>query len=176
MNSRKDPTTGELLLTARRDACMSQTELARRANVTQSVVSAYESDQRDPSLKTLSRLVEATGHHLNIQVNRTDSFRAGLPDTRLGRRLRQNRKEILAYVTLSRATNVRVFGSVARGEDTSDSDVDLLVDVEPGVGLFTVGQLEYQLSEILGCNVDLATSESLRPAVRLEAERDAVAL
>ena len=176
MNVSQVPTTGELLRTARQDARLSQTDLARRANVAQSVISAYESDQRDPALKTLSRLIEATGHHLEIEVNRTTSFDPGLPDTRLGRRLRQHRKEILACVVRSRATNVRVFGSVARGDDTLESDIDLLVDVEPGVGLFMIGQLEYLLSEILGCNVDLSTSESLRPTVRLEAERDAVAL
>jgi predicted nucleotidyltransferase len=74
------------------------------------------------------------------------------------------------------ASNVRVFGSVARGEETSDSDIDLVVDLAPGTGLVSLGGLEREISELLGCRVDIAPSDSLRPAVRAEADAEAIEL
>ncbi|HLG66504.1 MAG TPA: nucleotidyltransferase family protein [Acidimicrobiales bacterium] len=72
--------------------------------------------------------------------------------------------------------NVRVFGSVARGEDRCDSDVDLLVDLAPGTGLVTLGTLERELGEVLGPPVDVVPADSLRAGVRAEAEREAIPL
>jgi predicted nucleotidyltransferase len=69
-----------------------------------------------------------------------------------------------------------VFGSVARGEDGPDSDIDLLVDLPEGTSLFAVLALEGTLERILGVKVDLATVTSLKPRVRDEALADAVAL
>ena len=69
-----------------------------------------------------------------------------------------------------------MFGSVARGEDTFESDIDLLVDLAPGTGLFSLGTLEREISDILGTHVDVAPSDSLRPAVRAEAEVEAIEL
>lgn len=69
-----------------------------------------------------------------------------------------------------------MFGSVARGEDTSESDIDLLVDLAPGTGLFSLGTLEREISEVLGTHVDVAPSDSLRPTVRAEAEAEAIEL
>jgi hypothetical protein len=69
-----------------------------------------------------------------------------------------------------------VFGSVARGEDWSDSDIDLVVDLAPRTGLLTLGALRRELTDILGTSVDVAPSDSLRPRVRAEVERDAVPL
>ena len=61
-----------------------------------------------------------------------------------------------------------VFGSVARGEDRPDSDVDILVDFEPDahVGLFTFARLQRRLSQILGRPVDLVTPDALHPALK----------
>ena len=64
---------GSLLREARRRAHLSQVELARRAGVAQSVVSAYESGTRQPSLPTLTRLVAATGLDLDVRVRRSRS-------------------------------------------------------------------------------------------------------
>jgi hypothetical protein len=77
-------------------------------------------------------------------------------------------------VTAAGASNLRVFGSVARGEDTPDSDVDLLVDVPLGTGLFALLALEEQLQRILQVDVDLATVDSLKPRVRAEALAEAI--
>lgn len=59
-----------------------------------------------------------------------------------------------------------LFGSVARGEATPDSDVDLLVEFKYPVGLFTLLSLKGFLEELLGCSVDLGTPNSLRPHLR----------
>ena len=61
-----------------------------------------------------------------------------------------------------------------RGEDRPDSDVDLLVDLDKGTGLFALEALRRELSEILSVPVDIALSDSLRPRVREEVEREAI--
>lgn len=168
--------TGALLREARRRADLSQSELAERAGVTQSVVSEYEADKRQPAVTTLARLVAATGHELTLGVTRTNPTVRGLPDTPGGRRLRQHRKALLKAVRDAGGSNLRVFGSVARGEDGPNSDVDLLVDLPDHTSLFAVLALEGALERILKVNVDLAPVSSLKPRVRAEALTDAVAL
>jgi uncharacterized protein len=170
------PSSGALLRVARTSAGLSQADLGRRAHIAQSVVSAYESGRREPALSTLRRLVAATGHQLVMELEPDPDARPGLPDTPRGRRLRQRRKPLLAAAARFGASNLRVFGSVARGEDTPDSDVDLLVDLAPGTGLVAVGSLERELSQVLGSRVHLAPVDSLRHPVSEEAERDAVPL
>src|SRR5712692_9462623 len=126
---------GAVLRDARSRARLSQTDVARRSGVARSVISAHESGRREPGVQTLARLVEATGHQLVLDVVPTPGRTLGLPDTRLGRRLRQRRLAIIETAAKRRAHNVRVFGSVARGEDTAASDVDFLVELDEGVGL-----------------------------------------
>src|SRR5262245_12814226 len=125
---------GEMIRAARRGARLSQSELARRAGVAQPVISAYESS-REPSLVTLTKLIEATGHRLDVELVPGPRPVRGLPDTRLGRRLRRHRRAVIEIASRRGARDVRVFGSVARGEDTDSSDVDLLVDLDEGVGV-----------------------------------------
>jgi len=74
------------------------------------------------------------------------------------------------------ASNVRVFGSVARGQDTSESDIDILVDLSPRSSLVTLGRLERELGDLLGVSVDVVPADGLRPAVRAEAEQEAIPL
>ena len=62
-------------------------------------------------------------------------------------------------------TNLRVFGSVARGEETEDSDIDLLVDVKPGVGLIGMARAQHEVEELLGTRVDLVPASDLKPRV-----------
>ncbi|MGA2295372.1 MAG: helix-turn-helix domain-containing protein [Acidimicrobiales bacterium] len=172
----RDNTTGRLLKRARASARLSQTDVARRANIAQSVISAYESGRREPSVSTLERLVRATGHRLVLDLEHSSEFQPGLPDTPLGRRLRQRRRSVLDCAARHGASNVRVFGSTARGEDQPDSDVDFVVDFDRSKGLFTLEALRRELSEILGVSVDVAPSDSLRPRVREEVEREAIPL
>ena len=156
-----DKRSGSLLREARRKAGLSQAELARRAGVTQSVVSAYESAARQPSLPMLDRLVSATGLELELQVRRRTSQLKGPIGTRLWAR-RNRVKQLAAGHGLS---NLRVFGSVARGEETEASDLDLLVDVTPGVGLIGLARAQNDLEELLGTRVDLVPASDLKPGV-----------
>ncbi len=103
-------------------------------------------------------------------------YSPSLPDTPLGHRLRKCRYAILDCAARHGASNIRVFGSAARGEDRPDSDVDFVVDVGKGTGLFELEALRRELSEIPGVPVDVALSDSLRPRVRAEIERDAIPL
>lgn len=61
------------------------------------------------------------------------------------------------------AQQVRVFGSVARGEDRYDSDIDLLVTVRPGVGLFDLVEMQDELEAVLGVTVDVVSDGGLKP-------------
>ncbi|NUQ03595.1 MAG: nucleotidyltransferase family protein [Anaerolineae bacterium] len=71
------------------------------------------------------------------------------------------------------ATNVRVFGSVARGEAREDSDVDFLVEFRAGSSLFEVVGLWVRLKELLGREVDLSTERTLKEFIRPRALREA---
>jgi len=82
-------------------------------------------------------------------------------------------KEIASRYGLS---NLRLFGSVARGEDSADSDIDLLVDVGPGVGLFDLAGCERDLEELLGAPVDLIPAQDLKPGLTPWALADATPL
>ena len=75
--------------------------------------------------------------------------------------LKSKRQEILEIAAKHGARNVRVFGSVARGEAGPESDVDLLVDMEPGRSLLDLGGLWSDLNELLGRKVDVVTEQSI---------------
>lgn len=92
------------------------------------------------------------------------------------RLLASRREEILSAARRRGAVNVRVFGSVARGEAYCDSDIDFLVDLEPGRSLLDLGGLLMDLEEILGAPVDLVTEKGLRPRLRERVLREAVSL
>ena len=74
------------------------------------------------------------------------------------------------------AYNVRIFGSVARGEADRESDVDVLVDLEPGRNLLDLGGLLMDLQELLQCQVDVVTERGLRPRIRERVLAEAVRL
>jgi predicted nucleotidyltransferase len=77
--------------------------------------------------------------------------------------LRRHRREILSKQMRHGACNVRVFGSIARGDDHEESDVDLLVDTEPRRTLLDVIALEQDLQQLLGRKVDVLTDAGLSP-------------
>ena len=90
--------------------------------------------------------------------------------------IRARRVDILALAAKRGALNVRVFGSVVRGDARVDSDVDFLVDLEPGRSLFDLGGLLADLELLLGRSVDVVTTAGLRPRVREEVLRTATVL
>lgn len=90
--------------------------------------------------------------------------------------VKDKRKAILAAAARHGATNVRVFGSVARGEAGPASDLDVLVDLEPERSLFDLGGLLVDLEGLLGCKVDVVTEKGLHWYVRDRVLREAVPL
>jgi len=90
--------------------------------------------------------------------------------------LKARGEEILTVCTKYGAYNVRVFGSVARSEADEQSDIDFLVELEPGRSLFDLGGLQYDLEQLLGCRVDVVTERGLKPRIRERALRVAVPL
>ncbi len=86
------------------------------------------------------------------------------------------RDEIVAAAARRGAHNIRIFGSMARGEQQIDSDVDLLVDFEPGRSLLDLTGLWLDLERVLGCKVDVVSSRGLKPRLSAEVLRDAVPL
>jgi predicted nucleotidyltransferase len=89
-------------------------------------------------------------------------------------RVARLRSAILAAAASSGARDVRLFGSVARGEEGDESDVDVVVTLEPGRSLFDLVRLEAQLERLLGRRVDVVTEAGLREPVRSTVLREAV--
>jgi uncharacterized protein len=168
-------TAGALLRQARKRAALSQVGLAARAGVTQSVISAYESGQRQPSIPVLARLVDAAGFELTLGLRRPPGRLRRLSGP-VGRRVRRHRKDLVTAAAAHGVSNLRVFGSVARGEDHLDSDLDLLADFPPELSLFGLGRLEAELEAIIGTRVDLIPAADLKPGVRERVEADLIVL
>jgi predicted nucleotidyltransferase len=90
--------------------------------------------------------------------------------------LQARREDILRIADQLGARDVRVFGSVARGQARTDSDVDLLVDVEPGRSLLDLGALVVDLEDLLGRGVDVVTEPGLRQRIRQRVVQEAIPL
>ena len=163
-----------MLREARLRSRLSQSELGRRAGVAQSVISAYEAGARQPSVPTLARLIRSAGFELDMKLRPSSRARFRGP---IGKRLtskdRSRAREIAAGYGL---TNPRVFGSVVRGEDRPDSDLDILVDVKQGVGLIGLARCQRDLEELFGVGVDLVPSGDLKKGVIEEVLTEAVPL
>jgi uncharacterized protein len=93
----------------------------------------------------------------------------GVPDL-----LQQHRAEVLRLAAKYGATDVRVFGSVARGEADDASDIDFLVRMAPGRSLFDLGGLLMDLQDLLGRRVDVVTERGLRSRVREQVLGEAI--
>jgi len=97
-------------------------------------------------------------------------------DVSINELLKEKREEILAIAARHGAYNVRIFGSVARGEANSDSDVDFLVDTHQNrSSWFPVG-LKLDLEDLLGREVDIATEKTLHQQIRDKVLQEAVSL
>lgn len=88
--------------------------------------------------------------------------------------LRFHRDDIRRVVAAHRARNARVFGSVLHGNDTENSDLDVLVDPLPGATLLDMGAIQIELEEVLGVSVDLLTPGDLPLKYRAKVLHDAV--
>lgn len=164
---------GRLLRHARQRADLSQAALAARAKTSQSAVARYEAGATIPSLPTLERLLAACGGMI-VLGNSASGPRARERRGKLRLRAVRNARERLLRAALRHGLrDVRVFGSVVRGEATAESDVDLLVDLEPGRTLIDLIGFQQEAETILGVNVDVVTERFLKRRVRAGAVRDA---
>jgi len=95
---------------------------------------------------------------------------------RLLEKIRQERESILEIAARYQAKNVRLFGSVVRGDDQSDSDIDFLVDFQPGSTLFDQVGLIEELSRKLGRKVDVVSARALNRHLSQKILQEAVTL
>lgn len=149
---------GQAVRAARARAGISQSELAERSGVPQPHISYIETGKVEPTGQTVRRLLDA----------------AGVPPSAL---LDRNRQAVLDLAHKRGGHNVRVFGSLARGEDRLDSDIDLLMDFEPGTDVFDLARLQAELEELLGVRVDVVGDSKRTPSQTLDVVRqEAVSL
>ena len=167
---------GDLLRETRRRAGLTQAHLAARSGTRQSAVSAYETGRREPGLGTLRRLLAATGHELQLRATSSIVRHPTLPDSPLARRLAADRDAILAAVAEFGGSNVRVFGSVARGDAGPTSDLDLLVDLPERTGVLTLGRIAQRVERLVGVETDVVPAAALRPELRDRVLAEAVPL
>jgi len=90
--------------------------------------------------------------------------------------LRERRHELLAIASRYGARNLRVFGSVARGGAKADSDIDFLVEFEPGHGFLAQAALIRELEGLLASKVDVVSQNGLKQRIRSQVLREAVPL
>lgn len=93
--------------------------------------------------------------------------------TRLRSLIDERRTEILEMARRHGARNVRIFGSVARGDDDERSDLDFLVEMEPGRSLLDHAGLLLDLEELLGCKVDVLSEKGIKTRMRERVLREA---
>lgn len=149
----------DLIRDARMRAELTQVQLAARAGVTQSVISTYENGRREPSLAALQRLLLAAGFATVIDLEPL----ADPPPLR--ERVAAHREQLHGLVRRYGARNPRLFGSVARGEDGPDSDVDLMIDLPRGLGIFTLMRIQDEAEKLLGVRVDVVAANGMPPEV-----------
>ncbi len=130
----------ELIRAAREDIGLSQTDLAVAARMQQPTISAYESGKKRPRPESLERIMAAAHARPSIPL-------AVYAD------------DILAEAARFHLENVRVFGSAVRGQDTEDSDIDLLISLGPEASLFDLGGFADAVENITGFSVDLLTDD-----------------
>lgn len=155
-----------LIRDARLRAELTQVQLAVRAGVTQSVISTYENGRREPSLAALQRLLLAAGFTTAIDLQPIED------PPPLRERVASVRQDLTAIVHRYGGRNPRLFGSVARGEDGPSSDVDLMVDLDPGLGIFALMRIQDAAEQLLGVRVDVVDAAGMG----VDAVRDAVPL
>jgi predicted nucleotidyltransferase len=88
------------------------------------------------------------------------------PATTIRQRLQDLRLDVLAVARRHGASNLRIYGSIAKGQEHNGSDLDLLVDLAADQTLLGLIQLRQELEDLLGCPVDVTEAETLHPLIR----------
>lgn len=171
-----------LIRRTRTGAGLTQAELATRSGTSQPALARYETGVVLPTLPTLERLLLGCERRLRIEAV-AGGAGADVPATsvrgQLGpraRALRHHRRRLLDAAQARGVRRVRVFGSVARGDEAPASDVDLLVELEPGRTLLDIVGFRRDAEKILGERVDVATADMLKERIRAEVLTEAVPL
>lgn len=161
-----------LIKRARHRAGLTQAQLAHAAGTSQPTLAAYEAGAKSPSVRTLDRIVRAAGGSLDVKLRRAPAARGELLAE-----LRSHSDAIQRAAHNRRIRNIRVFGSAARGDETTSSDVDLLVDFDISRhGVLPLVGFARDVADIIGREVDATTSELLRDEIRARALLEAVPL
>ena len=95
---------------------------------------------------------------------------------RIDETLKEKRNQILTIAKRYGAGKVRIFGSIARDEGKQDSDLDMLVELEPGRSLLDIIAIKQDLEDLLDCKVDVVTEAALSPYIRDEVLSQVVSL
>lgn len=175
------PNLAATIRRARTDAGLTQADLAASAGTSQPALARYETGTTLPTLPTLERLLSACGRRLEIQIPLATQTSASATSIRgrLGpqaNELRRQRRRLLDSAEKHGVGKLRVFGSLARGEAQTTSDVDLLVDLKPGRTLIDLAGFRREAAEILGLPVDVATADMLKERIRDDVLADALPL
>lgn len=165
--------SAQLIREARKRAGLSQAALARSARTSQPAIARYEAGAAAPSLATLERILRACNSSIVVET----PARAAGPRRRGTLTLvRGSRDRLLAAASRHGIRDVKVFGSVARGEDDPASDVDLLVDLDPDRTVLDLIGFKQAAEDILGVPVDAVAPRFLKRRVRSRAVREARAI
>jgi len=142
---------------ARLRADLTQVQLARRAGVTQSVISTYENGRREPSLAALQRLLLAAGFRTAIDLQ---PVAEPLPLRDL---VARHRDELRSILERHGAVAVRqlVGTSGAQGADDWPADLELVVDLAPPTGMFALMRMQDDAEELLGVRVEVLAADAL---------------
>jgi len=165
--------SSQIVVEVRRLSGLTQSELALRAGTSQAAVARFETGVSNPSTATLQRLTRAAGFEVKIQLV---PVKASNLNSERAVKLRKQRGEINNLLATIGASNPRIFGSVARGEDSESSDIDLLVDFDVNRGLLPIIDLNLKLSKLLGERVEVSPATMLKASVLESALSEAVPL
>ena len=171
-----------LIRRARAEAGLSQSEVAQRCGTSQPALARYEGGLALPTISTLERLLSACGQQLDLHAvpaNARSRQPASSVRGRLGPRaslLRRRRRRLLDAAQRHGVGRIRVFGSLACGEELPGSDIDLLVDLAPGRTLLDLAAFRREAQEILQIPVDVATPDMLKERIRTEVLAEALPL
>ncbi|MFM8448211.1 MAG: helix-turn-helix domain-containing protein [Candidatus Nanopelagicaceae bacterium] len=162
-----------LLINARKTSLLTQKQVAERAGTNQAAVAKYEAGTKTPSVDTLIRLLKANGFDLVLDVKKTKKI---YKRSELYKRVQAHRGEIRNLLHSAGATNIRIFGSVARGDDDDMSDLDILVQRVEGANVLDIYKCHHAIKRMVGVRVDIGIEHLLISEVRKSALRDAIPL
>jgi predicted nucleotidyltransferase/DNA-binding XRE family transcriptional regulator len=155
---------GTMLRRARKQRGLTQRALAERTGVAQTTIARIESGRHQPTLRTLTTLLAGAGFRPRIDL---------VNNVRPSQLLERHRDAILEAARRHKISRVRVFGSVARGDDQPSSDIDLLVDLQSDATLFDQAAFVAEVEDLVGVHIDAVDVDGLRPPRDTFIRRDA---